>query len=1471
MTSPDERIAKLLQEARRQLELERSRRSEPIAIVGMGCRLPAEANSPDAYWRMLCEGVDASREVPVERWDADAFYDPDPEVPGKAYTRRASFLERVDAFDAAFFGISPREAAGMDPQQRLLLEVAWEAIEDAGILLERLRGSRTGVWVGSCVDDYARISLPQGDTAGIDAYNTLGSARSIAAGRISYVFDLHGPTVHIDTACSSSLVGVHQACHSLRARECDWALVGGVNLMLAPESTIALCKLRALAPDGRCKTFDAAADGYGRGEGCGVVILSRLSDALAAGLRIHAVIRGSACNHDGHSNGLTAPSGIAQEAVIRAALANGDIAGSQVGYVEAHGTGTLLGDPIEVLALQRAYREERSAQDPLWVGAVKTNFGHLEGAAGIAGLMKAALCVHHGKIPPHLHLQEPNPKIPWTDLAVRVPRELQDWPRSDVPRLAGVSSFGISGTNAHVVLEEPPAASPRAPAASRSAELVVLSARSPDALPQMASRLRTFLESSPALSLGDLARALLVQRSSLDHRLALAAPTREALLESLSAVSGQTPPAVSVGAAVPGRKVVFVFPGQGSQWLGMGRSLLQEEPAFREALLECDRVIRAEAGWSVVEELDATVEHSRLQRIDVVQPVLFAFQVALAALWRSWGVEPDLVVGHSMGEVAAACVAGALSLQHGAAVICRRSQLLSKISGQGEMALFELSLEEAQAELRGLEARLSVAVTNGSRSTVVSGDPAAVSDLVARLEAKGVFCRRIKVDVASHSPQVDPLLPELRARLAEVHSRPTALGMLSTVTVELSGAIELNAQYWADNLRRPVLFSRAVQRALELGYSQFVEISPHPLLVTSVEQLRAEARVPGIAVGSLRRDLPERLTLLESLGALHVNGHSLDPSRLFAGDGPRIDLPSYSWQRQRYWAKKARAYGSGAGSAAEVLQSLQRLASQSELSASARAALPEILAALSAEAEAVPEQPVLAEVKVSGPPPAVRWEEERPAEPSEREPYLVRLITAEVMRVLAVSSAAAIKADTPLVALGMDSLMALELRLSIGRRLSLPTSFWLSVDPALATTSSIARELLPVLEGRVSMDLKPLDLPAAAKLEEGIRARPEPLLTTNPSSVLLTGATGFLGAFLLSELLRQTRANITCLVRAKTPAEGLQRVEANLRFYGLGTASLRERVSVHLGDISRPWLGLAEREFRALGESVDAIYNNAAHVSYVAGYDDMKGSHVDATRQMLWLAAEGRPKAIHHISSIAVYDSLEYTGRTVSESTPPSDWQGLYLPYSQCKWVSEAMVREASERGLPTTIHRPCFIGGASDGAWNTTDLTCRLIKGGLIDVGCYPADMPVLLDIAPVDCLARGIVHLSGQSTSLGKTFHLQHPVGIVLDELVEILRSFGYALEPVAYDRWLARLWKHKSGALYPLMLFLTHRWAPYNLTPLELYRARPILDNRATMAELAKAGIEYPPLDRRLLHRYLAKLAAMGFVPEPEALSA
>ncbi|HET9954840.1 MAG TPA: type I polyketide synthase, partial [Polyangiaceae bacterium] len=905
MKSSDERLLRLLKEARYALEAERKRRTEPIAIVGIGCRFPGGAAGPRAFWKLLEQGVDATCPVPLERWDARALYDPDPNAPGKCYTQRGGFLDQVSGFEPEFFGISPREAAGLDPQQRLLLEVTWEALEDAGIPADRLAGSATGVWVGLSLDDYARRCIPTGHLERIDAYTALGNARSVAAGRIAYVLGLHGPVLQLDTACSSSLVAVHLACQSLRSGECELAIVGGVNVMSSPEASVALCRLQALAPDGRCKTFDAAADGYGRGEGCGVVVLKRLAAARAAGDHIHAVIRGSAVNHDGRSNGLTAPNGAAQEAVLRSALTDAGVDPAHVGYVEAHGTGTLLGDPIEVLALSRVYGAARAPEQPLVLGSVKTNFGHLEAAAGVAALIKTALCLEHGQLAPHLHFHKPNPKIPWAQLPVRVATQNEAFPRGQGGAFAGVSSFGISGTNAHVVLEAVSSIASGPHAVARSAELVVLSARTEPALKALARELSSQLAARPELSLAELAFSSMTARAAMDRRWAFAVSSRAAFEAALEAALAAENAPVTTTDSISRPKVAFIFPGQGSQWPGMGRSLLLEEPVFREAMQACDAAISRETGWSVLTELESGAQ---FDRIEVVQPLLFAMQVSLAALWRSWGVEPDVVVGHSMGEAAAACVAGSLSLEDGARVICRRSKLLRRISGKGEMALVELSIDEAKAALRGFEDRLGVAVSNARHSTVLSGEPAALASVLATLEARGVFCRRVKVDVASHSPQVDPLLAELVSQLTDLAPVTETIPIYSTVTGRALSGSEQTARYWADNLRKPVRFADAVEGLIEQGFRLFVELSPHPLLLSAIEELRGQAGVAGTAVGSLRREQPERLALLDALGALYTHGMPLQPERLFPNgmiggkNGlRRIELPTYPWQRENYW------------------------------------------------------------------------------------------------------------------------------------------------------------------------------------------------------------------------------------------------------------------------------------------------------------------------------------------------------------------------------------------------------------------------------------------------------------------------------------------------------------------------------------------------------------------------------------------
>lgn len=831
----EDRLVRLLQEARQKLESERQRRSEPIAIVGMACRLPGGASSPDALWALLRSRVDATSDVPVDRWDAEALYDPDPDAPGKAYTRRGAFLEHVDGFDPKVFGISPREALGLDPQQRLLLEVTWEALENASISTDSLNGSATGVWVGLCGDDYARRSVNSGVLELVDPYNVLGNARSVAAGRIASVFGLQGPVLQLDTACSSSLVALHLTVRSLRAGECSLALVGGVNLMLSPEMTIALCKLNTLAKDGRCKTFDADADGFGRGEGCGMVVLKRLSDARAAGDRIAAVIRGTAVNHGGRGNGLMAASAAAQESVIRAALADASVEPQDVGYVEAHGTGTLLGDSTEVLALAGVFAAPGSREKPLMLGSIKTNVGHLEGAAGIAGVIKAALCLAHGRIPPHLHLRRPNPRVSWHELPVKVVTDEQEWAPSLGMRVAGVSSFGITGTNAHVVLEQSPTVEVPAPAPERSAELIVVSASTPAALRAQLLRLADHLDSHPEHGLEDVAYSLLTSRPALEHRWAAAVGSRGALLDALRGDASGEEVARFVRRPLAEPKVAFVFPGPDSRWFGLGWRLLEEEAAFRDAIQACDAAIRAEAGWSILDEAPALPGRSESDRVEVLAPLSFSLQVALAALWQAWGVKPDVVVGHGLGEVAAGYVSGALSLADAAAIVCRSSSLLGRSRSQGESALTEPLLEELVRALRG------------------------------------------------------------------VAPRSGAVAMHSAVSGRLLTGAELTARYWADSLRQPARFEDSGRWLIEKRFTHIVEVSAHPALTDALEDIRAELAAPGVVTGSLRRGCPERLQLLESLGALYRQGHPLAARALFRERARRVTLPNYPWQRERYW------------------------------------------------------------------------------------------------------------------------------------------------------------------------------------------------------------------------------------------------------------------------------------------------------------------------------------------------------------------------------------------------------------------------------------------------------------------------------------------------------------------------------------------------------------------------------------------
>ncbi|MFG3422677.1 type I polyketide synthase [Micromonospora sp. NPDC048063] len=912
------RVTADLHETKRKLQTVEARDQEPLAIVSMSCRFPGGVHSPEDLWELVADGRDALTEFPDDRgWDLASLYDPDPNKPGKSYTRIGGFLDQAGAFDPSLFGISPREALAMDPQQRLLLETSWEAIERAGIDPLSLRGSQTGVFVGLSTSNYG-MGLPN-VPEGVDMYIGTGNTTSVASGRISFTLGLNGPAVTVDTACSSSLVALHLAATALRRRECDLAIAGGVTVMVTPGVFVVFSRQRGMSVDGRCKAFAAGADGTGWGEGGGVLVVERLSDAERNGHPILAVIRGSALNQDGASNGLTAPNGPSQQRVIRQALVNARLGAADVDMVEAHGTGTTLGDPIEAQALIATYGQDRPADRPLWLGSVKSNIGHTQSAAGVAGMVKMVMALRNGLMPETLHVDEPSPHVDWTAGAVSLLTEAKPWPELGRPRRGGVSSFGVSGTNAHVIVEEyrPRTAAPEAADGEETVEVAVetsrrpglvasdvlvwsVSARSKGALAGQAARLAEYVRERGDVAPAAVGWSLATTRSLFDQRAAVVGASVEELLAGLDALAAGSPSGNLVTGTVSGTGAgaVFVFPGQGAQSARMAAGLVGRTPVFDAKLAECQQALAPYLDVDLVSVLTGEDE-SWLERVEVVQPVLWAVGIALAAVWQHVGVAPGAVIGHSQGEIGAACVAGILSLEDAAKAVALRSRALMVLRGTGTMASVDLSAD-AVAERLAAFPGVGVAAVNGPSTVVVSGPPQPVADLVEACQADGVRARLIPVDYASHSVAVQDVAEQLRADLADIAPQEGHTRLVSTLTGDWVDPVSMTADYWYDNLRQTVQFDSAVRVAVAAGHTTFVEISPHPVLTMPVTAILDDAGVTGHILGSLRRGDDDATRLLTNLATAHAIGLPVDLTTVLA-ETDAVDLPTYAFDHQRYW------------------------------------------------------------------------------------------------------------------------------------------------------------------------------------------------------------------------------------------------------------------------------------------------------------------------------------------------------------------------------------------------------------------------------------------------------------------------------------------------------------------------------------------------------------------------------------------
>ena len=1378
---------------------------EAIAVIGMAGRFPGARNL-DEFWRNIRDGVDCVRDLTEEQLLA-AGISPE-EIRSPNYVRAAAPIADVELFDAGFFGYAPREAEILDPQQRVFLETAWEALESAGYVSESYPGW-IGLFAGMAFPTYFLHNLlpNQELAASVGGFPLLlSNDRDYFSTRISYKLNLRGTSVNVQTACSTSLVAVHMACQSLLDYQCTMVLAGGIRVFAPQITGYPYSEGGIYSPDGRCRAFDADSKGALFSEGCGVVVLKRLSEAIADGDTIHAVIRGSATNNDGSNKvGYTAPSIDGQAEVIAMAQAAAGVDPESITYVETHGSGTPLGDPIEVSALTQAFRASTDRTRFCALGSLKASVGHMESAAGVGGLIKTVLALKNGEVPPSLHFKTPNPRIDFDGSPFYVNTRLKTWERNGGPRRAGVSSFGMGGTNAHVIVEEAPERGPSGP--SRSWQLLLLSAKTATALETSTDRLADWIESHPEAPLADVAFTLHEGRRTFPHRRTLVCRSRE---DAVEALRSRDPRRLLGSVQEPAdRPVTFMFSGLGDHYVDMAIGLYQDEPAFREEIDRCADILEMDLrGVIWPRGTDAKQEEGkldfkallrgqapdeasqRLNRTRYTQPALFAVEYALAKLLEEWGIRPAALVGYSLGEYVAACISGVFSLEDALSLVARRAQLIDELEAG---AMLAVPLPESEARQY-----MSLAAVNGPNLSVLSGPVPAVDELEKRLTEQGIACRRLPTTHAFHSSMMEPIREQLVRMVQEIPRSAPQVPFLSNVTgTWITAAEATDPGYWGRHLCQAVRFGDALAELRKDPARVLLEVGPGTSLTTLALQEGEAVTLPTLRPSYDRQ--ADSAFLLGTVGRLWLAGV---PSALFAREvRHRLPLPTYPFERRRYWVD---APGQESVKAEEAPSQAETLA---------------------------------------------RYE--RPGHL--RNPYaapsndLERGLCEIWQEILGIQQ---VGVHDSFFELGGHSLVAPKMVLTVQETFGI--DFPLS---QLFEAPTVAQMAKAIQEGTLT-EAPQVDLAAEAVLDPAIRA--EGPVANQLREVFLTGATGFLGSFLLRELLRQTDARIHCLVRG-----GADRIRRKLTEAGIWEEGMAERIVTVQGDLEQPRFGLSEDAFSELAERVDAIHHCGAWVNFTYPYKALKAANVTATEEALRLGGLRRAKPVHFISSIAAVSPLGAEGVVMEDEDYPTT-EGLFAGYGPTKWVSERLVTQGRERGIPGNLYRPGVLAGDSrTGYGNTQDMVWNLIKGA-IQLGAAP-EHGYTLDVAPVDYVAAAIVRLSLQPGCLNRTFHFPNPRPLPWREVYDFARSYGYPLRRVSFADWIAKLQaairRGADNALAPFAPLLTDESAANAEQPEELR-----WDDRNTRAGLEGSGIACPPLDAGLLTTWFDHFVRSGFLPPP-----